>query len=51
MDYLNHNSIYKIKNKKIFTTTNIDTNLRLINKRLLETNKYDGYIGNNYIYS
>ena len=51
MDYLNHNSIYKIKNKKIYTSLDIDTNLRLINKRLLETNKYDGYIGNSYIYS
>jgi len=51
MNYLNHNSIYKIKNKKIFIATDIDTNLRLINKRLLETNKYEGYIGNSYIYS
>ena len=51
MDYLNHNSIYKIKNKKIFTTLDIDTNLRLTNKRLLQTNTYEAYIGNSYIYS
>ena len=51
MNYLNHNSIYKIKNNKIYVADNIDTNLRLVDKRLLENNKYESLIGNNYKYS
>ena len=46
LNYLNHNTIYKIKNSQIFTTHNINTDLVLINKRL-----NTGVITNNYKYT
>ena len=51
MNYLNNNAMFKIKNNKIYVADNIDTNLRLVNKRLLENNKYETLIGNDYKYS
>lgn len=46
LNYLNHNGIYKIKNSKIYTTNNINTDLVLINKRL-----NTGIITNNFKYT
>lgn len=46
LNYLNHNGIYKIKNSKIYTTNNINTDLVLINKQL-----NTGIITNNFKYT
>ena len=46
LNYLNHNTIYRIKNSQIFTTHNINTDLVIINKRL-----NTGVITNNYKYT
>ena len=49
MDYLNHNGIYKIKNNKLFTVLNTNTNLKVTEKRLISNNVYEAKISNSYL--
>ncbi len=51
MDYLNHNGIYKIKNNKLFTVLNTNTNLKVTEKRLISNNVYEAKISNSYLNS